>query len=239
MKEEIRIIGCPTPGTAAIRRHAGTRDHGCSINSAARNVPKCAMIYVYARSLRVYAEVHVAIGWETKEVTMEFSQLIHARRSVRTFAGRPVEHAKLGAILEAACLAPSAGNLQAYEIYQVTSARARAALARAADQAFVALAPICLAFFANPGRSARKYGARGRDLYALQDATIAACYAQLTATDLGLASVWVGAFDDSAVTAAIGAPGDWVPVAILPIGYAAEEPEPTPRRTVDDLVHML
>lgn len=170
---------------------------------------------------------------------MEFTELIHTRRSVRAFESRPVEPEKLAAVLEAANLAPSAGNLQAYEIYKVTAPKVRAALAHAADQPFVAQAGVVLVFFANPGRSARKYGARGQHLYAPQDATIAVAYAQLAATDLGLATVWVGAFDDAAVTVAIGAPEDWVPIAILPIGYAAESPAPRPRRGVADLVHPL
>jgi nitroreductase len=175
----------------------------------------------------------------TKGDTMEFAELIHTRRSVRAFENRPVEAEKLVAILAAADLAPSAGNLQAYEIYKVTAPKVRAALAHAANQPFVAQAGVVLVFFANPGRSARKYGVRGQQLYALQDATIAVTYAQLAATELGLATVWVGAFDDDAVTVAIGAPGDWIPIAILPIGYAAESPAPNPRRGVADLVHLL
>lgn len=170
---------------------------------------------------------------------MEFSELVKVRRSVRAFQSRPVEGDKIQKILERTVLAPSAGNLQAYQIYQVTSPRVRAALARAADQSFIAEAPVALVFFANPGRSARKYGARGRELYALQDATIAATYAMLAVTDLGLATVWVGAFDDTGVTAAVGAPGDWVPVAILPIGYAAEVPAATTRRPLSEVVHAL
>ncbi len=170
---------------------------------------------------------------------MEFSEVVQTRHSIRAFQARPVEEEKIQKILEQVRLAPSAGNLQAYEIYRVVSPRARAALARAADQSFVAEAPVVLVFFANPGRSARKYGARGKELYALQDATIAATYAMLAATDLGLGTVWVGAFDDAGVTAAVGAPGHWVPVAILPIGYAAQTPEATPRRALADLVHNL
>jgi len=168
---------------------------------------------------------------------MEFMDLIQARRSVRAFTDQPVEPDKLRRIIEAAALAPSAGNLQAYEIYQVTSARVRAALARASDQPFVAQAPVCLAFFANPGRSSRKYGARGSELYCLQDATIAVTYAMLATTEVGLASVWVGAFDDDLVASAIGAPGDWRPVAILPIGYASETPAPSSRRPVAEMLH--
>ena len=170
---------------------------------------------------------------------MNFMELVQARRSVRAFADRRVEPDKLRAVLEAANQAPSAGNLQAYEIYQVTEPRVRAALARAADQSFIAESPVTLVFCANPGRAARKYGARGRDLYALQDATIAAAYAQLAATELGLATVWVGAFDTATVSAALRAPGDWVPVAILPLGYADELPSASSRRSLDDLVHEL
>jgi len=76
-------------------------------------------------------------------------------------------------------------------------------------------------------------------LYALQDATIAATYAMLAAADLGLGSVWIGAFSDEGVWQAIGSPEGSNPVAILPIGYAAEEPPKTARRRLDGLVHRL
>jgi len=170
---------------------------------------------------------------------MELAELIRARRSVRAFESRHVEADKLQRILDMTNLAPSAGNLQAFEIYQVEASHPRAALARAADQSFIAQAPVILVFFANTGRSARKYGARGRELYAVQDATIAAAFAMLAAADLGLSSVWVGAFDPAKVTAAIGAPPDWTPVAILPIGYAAESPAASTRRPIIELVHKL
>ncbi len=46
----------------------------------------------------------------------EFFELVRARHSVRTFTARPIEPENLQPILEAANRAPSAGNLQAYEI---------------------------------------------------------------------------------------------------------------------------
>jgi nitroreductase len=168
---------------------------------------------------------------------MTFKDLIEKRRSVRAFEDRAIESEKLQAILEMVNQAPSAGNLQAFEIYKVTAPRTRAAIARAANQSFIAEAPVVLVFFANPGRSALKYGTRGRDLFSPQDAAIAAAYTQLAATDLGLASVWIGSFKESDVSLAVRAPGDWVPVAILPVGYGAEMPAPRPRRGVADLVH--
>jgi len=168
---------------------------------------------------------------------MEFSELLGRRRSIRAFESRPVEPGKVQAILEAADIAPSAGNLQAYRMVCVTDPQVRAALAEASfGQAFVAQAPVVIVFLADPERAARQYGDRGRSLYGVQDATIACAHAHLRAADLGLGSVWVGAFDDGAVARAVKASRDFTPVAVLPIGYPAESPRPRPRRGVKSLV---
>ena len=60
----------------------------------------------------------------------------------------------------------------------------------------------------------------------------------LAATALGLGGVWVGAFDDDAARRVLGC-DELLPVAILPLGYPAEEPGPVPRRPLEDLVHDL
>ena len=62
---------------------------------------------------------------------MEFEALLRHRLSVRSYEPRPVEPEKVRAILEAADMAPSAGNLQAYEIVCVTDPETRQALAKA------------------------------------------------------------------------------------------------------------
>ena len=171
---------------------------------------------------------------------MEFFELIQERHSVRAFQARKVPDDVLQKILEAANRAPSAGNLQAYEIYVLTQPQVRAQVASAAlDQSFIAQAPLLLVFCSHPARSEWRYRKRGVRLYALQDATIACTFAMLAATALGLGSVWVGAFDDEGVRRAIGAPRGHLPVAILPLGYAAERPLASPRRSLDDLVHGL
>jgi len=80
---------------------------------------------------------------------------------VRVYQARPVEKEKLSAILEAVRAAPSAGNLQAFEVIVIESQERKAALARAAlDQQHVAGAPVLLVFVADPARSASKYGGR-------------------------------------------------------------------------------
>lgn len=168
---------------------------------------------------------------------MTLWQAIQARRSVRAYQDRDIEPEKLEAVLRAANQAPSAGNLQAYEIHLIRDLPTKRALAAAAlDQRFVAQAPVVLIFCAHPARSA-KYGARGAQLYSVQDATVAAAYAQLAATAQGLATCWVGAFDDEGVIRAARLPAGQRPVAMLPLGYPAEDPAPTPRRPLEQLVH--
>jgi len=171
---------------------------------------------------------------------MDFFDAVARRHSVRAFENVEVEQEKVERILEAANRAPSAGDLQAYQVYLVRSRNLRLALARAAlDQMFIAEAPLVLVFCAAPAKSAIKYGRRGQQLYALQDATIACAYAQLAATALGLGAVWVGAFDEDAVRRAIGIQEDEIPISILPVGYPAQAPAPTPRRRLKDLVREV
>ena len=134
---------------------------------------------------------------------MDFFEVIRTRQSIRAFQDRPVEPEKLQQILETINRAPSAGNLQGYEVYLVTNRACLQALTKAAV---------------------------GQDFIE---------QAQLAVTALGLATVWVGAFDDEGVRAALGVGHDLRPVAILPIGYAAETPEHRSRRALVELVQRI
>lgn len=171
---------------------------------------------------------------------MEFFDTLNARHSIRAYMDTPVEDEKLNSILDAVSRAPSAGNLQAFEVYVVTRGSDRAELADAAlGQDFIAQAPVVLVFCAHAARSAERYGKRGTNLYCLQDATIACTFAMLAVTALGLSSVWVGAFRESAVREIIRAPGTHRPVAMLPIGYPAETAQIRPRRELSELIHKV
>ncbi|MEW5996818.1 MAG: nitroreductase family protein [Candidatus Micrarchaeota archaeon] len=158
---------------------------------------------------------------------MEYSGLIKNRRSVRAFRPEPLSKEQIKTIADSANLAPSAGNLQSYVFYVAVDKGVKEKVASAAmGQGFISEAPAVFVFFAKAQLSARKYGERGK-LYSLIDATIAAAYAQLAAENLGLGSVWVGAYDDDAVRDAFGEDGQ--PVCILPVGHPAETPAKHPR----------
>ncbi|MFA6665868.1 MAG: nitroreductase family protein [Armatimonadota bacterium] len=168
---------------------------------------------------------------------MDFFDAVDKRRSMRGYEAREVEQEKLDRILNAINKAPSAGNMQSYEVVVVKDKKIREALAQASrGQGFIADAPVVLVFCTNPLKAGSKYASRGVNLYSIQDATIAAAYSQLASTSLGLGTVWVGAFNPEQVAEAISAPEGITPVAIIPVGYTTENPSPTPRRSLDDLV---
>ncbi len=171
---------------------------------------------------------------------MDFFEVLAGRHSVRAYTDQPVPPEKVGAILDAINRAPSAGNRQAFEVYLIRGAEQRRALAKAADdQDFLAQAAVVLVFCTHPALNIDRYGQRGAGLYCIQDATIACCFAMLAAAALGLATVWVGAFNEEEVRRVICALEEQRPVAILPIGYAAETPEIRPRRRLEALVHEV
>ena len=169
---------------------------------------------------------------------MDFFEAAKQRRSVRAFKPEAVPEETLVRILETLNLAPSAGNLQSYEIYLVRDPERKAALVTAArGQEFLLQAPIVLVFCANGRRAEERYAMRGTDLYAVQDASIACTFAMLAVTTLGLASTWVGSFSEAQVSHLLGLPEDQRPVALLPMGYAAETPAARKRRPLGDLIH--
>ena len=166
---------------------------------------------------------------------MDFADLLKKRRSTRAFQKKHVPPEILDAILSAMGEAPSAGNMQAYKIIATAGAKTIAALSEAAGQEWISKAPVAAVFFADPPRSAEKFGERGKYL-AEYDAIIAGAYFQLCAANAGLSTCWVRKFDEKKLCALLRAPAHLVPVAIFPLGYAAESPARKPRRPLSEIL---
>jgi nitroreductase len=71
----------------------------------------------------------------------------------------------------------------------------------------------------------------------VQDATLAAAYAQLAAHALGLSTVWIGMIDEKKVMAALGT--ELIPSSILCIGYPQKMLQPKPKRNLVELIHTV
>ncbi|MGM9973125.1 MAG: nitroreductase family protein [Clostridiaceae bacterium] len=144
---------------------------------------------------------------------MELSQ---KRRSIRKFSEEKVSEEIINQVLDVIKLSPTAGNLEDFKVTVVKSREIRQDLQ---EITFVDSAPVVLIFSALPEVSSKYYGKRGKELYSVQDATIACTYAMLAVEALGLVTTWVGNFDVEEVKGIIGGDPMEVPVAILPIGY--------------------
>lgn len=152
---------------------------------------------------------------------MDVFEAIYGRRSVRDFdSQQEVSPEVIEKILQATCQAPSAGNIQPWRFWVVKDEELRSKLAQAAyGQFFVAEASVVIVVCADLEASARRYGVRGRGLYALQDTAAAIQNLLLAAYAEGLGTCWVGAFDEQAASQSLKLPNGIRPVAIIPVGY--------------------
>ncbi|TDB39954.1 MAG: nitroreductase family protein [Actinobacteria bacterium] len=171
---------------------------------------------------------------------MEFSDVIAKRRSVRHFNNKlAVSDADVNALLEVAISAPTAGNIQPWRFVVVRSPEARERLAAALHQRWAAAAPVVIVVCVDPRPCAARYGDRGEMLYAIQDTAAAATNILHAAVDRGLASCWIGAFDERAVAEAVGITSPITPVAVLPVGHSAESAGKPARRPLEEVTTWL
>lgn len=167
----------------------------------------------------------------------EFQRFLASRSSVRHYPPQELAESALRFILECASTAPSAGNLEAWDVVVITDSETRAALSAAAlHQRHISEAPLVLVVCANCERSMSRYGDRGL-LYAVQDATIACTYMMLAAHAIGLHTCWTGAFDEGRVKEILGLPARVRPIAMLPVGRGRPDPYRTGRIPVDRHLH--
>jgi len=169
---------------------------------------------------------------------MDVLEAIKGRRSIRAFLNRDVSPEIVEKLVEAACWAPSAGNIQPWEFIIVRKPETKQKLVEAAlGQTFIEEAPVVIVVCANENRSAQGYGVRGKTLYCLQDTAAAIQNIHLTAYSFGLGTCWIGAFKENEAKEILKIPNGIRPVAIIPVGYPAETPKPRNRRPINQIIH--
>jgi nitroreductase len=170
---------------------------------------------------------------------MEIFDAIEGRRSIRRFKKVSIEDSLIYKIVSAGTWAPSAGNLQSWEVILVKDPEKKQKLSAAAVlRDFIAEAPIILVSCANQQVSGAIYEERGLELYCIQDAACAAQNMLLAAHALGLGACWVGSFDEQSISDLLSIPSFVRPVALIPIGYPDEKSYPPSRRDLNDFLHF-
>ena len=159
------------------------------------------------------------------------------RRSQRKFEIKDVEDWKLDIIFAAADTAPTAGGFQGFDIFHIKNQDIKIKLVVAANNQPYVNAPVVLVFCMNPSRVKMKFSSETLKKFSIQDATLAAAYAQLAAHSLGLSSIWIGMIDEIKVMETIGT--DLLPSSILCIGYPKKVLQPKPKRALSELIHVI
>lgn len=169
---------------------------------------------------------------------MEILKAVKERRSIRNFQKKDLPEDAVDKLIEAIIWAPSAGNLQSRKFYFIKDAELKQEIARAAfGQNFIADAPLTIVACTD-NKISRRYGDRGAHLYAIQDVSASIMNMMLVAHELGLGTVWVGAFDEWQVFEILDMPQNLRPVAIIPVGYPAKIPSAPRRVTKSEAVEI-
>ncbi len=164
---------------------------------------------------------------------MDFLEVISKRYSVRAYKPDPVEDDKLRQVLEAARLAPSAANRQPFRLIVIHTEGRRNELRRIYYQDWFVQAPLIICACGIPAQGwVSREGKNSTDI----DVAIAMDHLILAATNLGLGTCWVAAFDKAAAREILRLPDDVEPVAFTPLGYPADRPGPKERKPLSELV---
>jgi len=156
---------------------------------------------------------------------MNVEEAIRARRSIRKYEHRMIPKEVLEQLLEAARLAPSSSNRQAWTMLVVQDEELKQRLALVSgNQDFVAEC------------SAYVVGVAQRGVYySTVDMAIALDHLSLRAVELGLGTCWIGDFQPEEVSRILGIPDEREVTICMTVGYPATNPRAHPRKPLTKL----
>ena len=175
---------------------------------------------------------------------MTAKECIKGRRSIRKFTDQPVPHDVLEQIVETASYAPSWKHTQIVRYLAVegdTKERLSKCTSTFPNNGMIMEnAPMVVAVTIIKGRSGFErdgsYTTHRGDSWQMFDAGIASEAFCLAAYELGLGTVILGIFDEAEASALLEIPEGRELVALIPIGYPAEEPVAPRRKPVEELL---
>jgi nitroreductase len=164
---------------------------------------------------------------------MEFRDLINKRYSVRAYKPDPVEADKLNYILNSARLAPTASNLQPFQIVVIQSKGREDELLTIYNKRWFVQAPLIICICGLPEHAWMRWDNRQ---YLDVDIAIVMDHLILAATDSGLGTCFIAAFDVINAKKVLSIPEDVEPILFTPLGYAEDLPGIKNRKELVELI---
>ncbi|MBE6848308.1 MAG: nitroreductase [Ruminococcus sp.] len=159
---------------------------------------------------------------------MDFLELAKKRCSTRCYTNRAVEQEKLAQILEAARVAPTGKNAQAFKLLVLQKPDSLQKLKEAANFYDAPLAILICADVENTWH--RSFDGK---VISDIDVSIVSTHMILEATQLGLASLWICRFKPDVVREAFAIPEGYEPVNLTVFGYPDEPLKSDARHNAD------
>lgn len=156
---------------------------------------------------------------------MSLVDIILSRRSIRRYEQRPIPEETMRLILEAGRNAPSAVNRQPWHFIVVTDQELKEKLSKWRYTRFL---KDSAAVIVGCGEASR---------WATIDVSIALENMVIAAWSLGVGSCWIGGFREKEVKELLGIPDKVKVIALLSLGYPAEQPAPRRKKPLEEIVH--
>ncbi len=176
---------------------------------------------------------------------MTAKECIMGRRSIRQFTDQPISEDILTQIVEEASFAPSWKHTQITRYIAVTGDVKDKIASECTDSypnngKIISSAPMLIAVTVIKNRSGYErdgsFTTSKGSGWQMFDAGIASQTFCLAAYEKGIGSVILGIFDEAKASAILEVPEDRELIALIPIGYPAEEPVAPKRKPVTDLL---
>jgi nitroreductase len=159
---------------------------------------------------------------------MSLLDLILSRRSIRRYENKDISEEVLQQILETGRQAPSAANRQPIHFVIVNDHDILKNLCDNLITRFVKYAPVAIV-----GCADVKSLLTGK--WAVVDTTIAMQNMVIAAWTLGIGSCWIGACNEEKVKELLKIPDKWKVVALVTLGYPAEQPKPKKKKSFEEM----
>ena len=174
-------------------------------------------------------------------------EVIKARTSIRSFTGKKLTEDQIHTLLDAAMAAPTGANIQPWRFIVITDDEIKAGLYQGEKHKHMvttagAVIVVCgeTTRMVKPRDAAEDAEPVERpNNYWFEDCSAATENLLLAATALDLGAVWLSCYPTERIVdrirAYLGIPANVTPLAIVPVGYPAETPEPKDKWNPDNI----
>ena len=171
---------------------------------------------------------------------MDVKDAISKRRSIRKYQRKEVPLDLIRELIDAARLAPSGSNAQPCRYYLVKDNETKEKLKgnQIFEQDFVYQAPVLIVCCSDlqSYRQGIKGWSEENENRALRDLSIASAFLVLRATELGLATCYVGWMKKDKIKDVLDIPRNYMVPFVIAVGYANEQPKPLPRKSIEEVL---